>query len=156
VPDIPDGPHVVEVTAADTHDLRRRVLRAGSPTAEVRFAGDDAPGAFHLGVRAGSGELLAVGSFLPVSTPVRPGASAVQLRGMAVEPDAAGTGLGAVVFAAAVERVRATGAEVLWANARDTAVGFYERMGMHVEGDGFVPAETGLPHHLVVLDLSNS
>jgi hypothetical protein len=41
---------------------------------------------------------------------------------------------------------------VLWANARDTALGFYVSYGMHVVGDGFV-ATPGLPHHVVVLDL---
>jgi hypothetical protein len=42
---------------------------------------------------------------------------------------------------------------VLWAKARDTAVGFYERLGMHAEGDGYVTPDTGLPHHTVILDL---
>ena len=55
---------------------------------------------------------------------------------------------------APMERLRAAGYTVLWANARDTALGFYERVGMHVEGNGYVTTETGLPHHTVVLDLT--
>jgi hypothetical protein len=41
----------------------------------------------------------------------------------------------------------------VWANARDSALGFYERAGFTVAGDGFVTDDTRLPHHAVVLDL---
>lgn len=61
--DLPVGPgsldpgsldrRVVEVRAADTHDLRRRVLRVGTPTTEVRFAEDELEGTFHLAVVVG-------------------------------------------------------------------------------------------------------
>ena len=50
-------------------------------------------------------------------------------------------------------RVRASGATVLWCNARDTALGFYARLGFTVYGDGFVTADSGLPHHVMVCDL---
>jgi hypothetical protein len=39
---------------------------------------------------------------------------------------------------------------VVWANARDRALAFYEREGFVVVGDGFVDATTQLPHHVVV------
>jgi predicted GNAT family N-acyltransferase len=43
------------------------------------------------------------------------------------------------------------GARRLWANGRDTALGFYERFGFRVVGDGIVLS--GLPHHRIELDL---
>jgi predicted GNAT family N-acyltransferase len=41
----------------------------------------------------------------------------------------------------------------VWARARDSAIGFYERAGFTVVGDVFVDDATGLDHHLVVLEL---
>jgi hypothetical protein len=41
----------------------------------------------------------------------------------------------------------------MWADARDSALGFYRRAGMEVVGDSYITEATGLPHHTVVLDL---
>ena len=145
---------VAEIEAAETHDLRRRVLRDGR-SEHLVFPEDDRPGAFHLGARAApDGPLVAVASFAPEPTPHRPGRSAVRLRGMVTEPDRQGQGLGRALLDQAVDRLRAGGAEVLWANARDSALGFYHRLGFDVVGDGFLagPAHD-IPHHIVVLDL---
>ena len=51
---------------------------------------------------------------------------------------------------AVVDAARNRGAEVLWANGRDTALGFYERIGFRVDGDGFVDDEMHLEHHVVL------
>jgi GNAT superfamily N-acetyltransferase len=146
---------VEEIAVADTYDLRRRVLRDGRPDAVVVFGGDDRPGAFHLGIR-NEGSLLAVASFNPEPAPSRPGRRAVRLRGMAVDPACQRRGLGGLLMDDALGRLRGDGVEVLWANARDSALGFYRRFGMEMVGDGFVTPETGLPHHVVVTDLGPS
>lgn len=146
---------VVELTSEATHDLRRRVLRVGTPSDVVVFAQDAHPSTFHLGVRsAPDGELVAVSTYTAAPTELRPGAVAWQLRGMAVLADRQGSGIGRLMLASAIERLRSAGAEVLWANARDSAVTFYERLGMAMVGPGFVTSDTELPHHQVVLDLS--
>jgi predicted GNAT family N-acyltransferase len=129
------------------------VLRDGTPSTDPTFEADAEAATFHLGAVAADGRLLAVATFTPKPTEHRPGAPATQLRGMATEPEARGTGAGRAVFVAGVERSRAGGSTVLWAKARDSALGFYERVGMHVEGDGYVTPETGLPHHTVVMDI---
>jgi ribosomal protein S18 acetylase RimI-like enzyme len=142
------------VGAADAYDLRRRVLRGGRPDAEVAFPEDGRPGAFHLAVRsAGEGDLVAVASFSPEPAPSRAGRRAVHLRGLAVDQAWQCRGVGRCLFEAAVARLRQEGVEVLWANARDSALGFYQRLGMEVVGEGFLLPETGIPHHVVVLDL---
>ncbi|HEX2038659.1 MAG TPA: GNAT family N-acetyltransferase [Acidimicrobiales bacterium] len=145
--------HVEEVPAGATHDLRRRVLRADLPDADVSFDDDRRPGAFHLGVFDDEGRLVGIGSFFEDPCPHRPGRRAWRLRGMAVEPDVQGVGVGTALLEAAVGRFRREGVEVLWAHGRDSALGFYERHGWTVHGDGYVTDETMLPHHDVVLDL---
>lgn len=149
---VPGGP-VVEVPAAAAHDLRRRVLRGGDPDADVDFPEDARPGAFHLAIPGDDGWPVAVASLSPDPWPGRPGEPAWRLRGMAVEPDLQGTGAGGRLLEAVVDRLRAAGAAVVWAHARDTAVPFYERHGFRVEGDGFLATPARLPHHVVVREL---
>jgi GNAT superfamily N-acetyltransferase len=140
---------VVEITAAQTHPLRRAVLRADTPTDDVEFAEDTWPGAYHLGVVDGD-ELIATSSWIPRELATQPGSAAVQLRGMATLQGLQGRGVGAMLLAAGIERARVTGALLVWANARDAAMGFYERNGFQIDGEGFIDATTQLPHHRVV------
>lgn len=144
---------VTFLDASDTYDLRRLVLRAGQPDAVVAFAEDDHEGAFHLGARLESGDLVGVASFSPQPCPRRPGRAALQLRGMAVLDELQRSGVGRALLRAGIEEARARRFPVLWANARDSAIGFYGALGMAVEGEGFVTA-TGIPHHMVVVELA--
>jgi GNAT superfamily N-acetyltransferase len=144
---------VREITALDAHPLRISVLRKGIENPDVQYPQDDDPRAFHLGVEVDA-DLVAVASFSPASTPHRAGQPAWQLRGMAVADDHQGRGAGSLIIDEAIRRVRADGASVLWCNARDTALGFYEKLGFSVIGDGFVTPDSGLPHHVMVYDLS--
>jgi thiamine transport system ATP-binding protein len=145
------GMEVVTLSAAETHDLRRRVLRDDDPAATVAFDGDDDPATVHLGVRDPSGRLVAVSTWRPTPGPVQPAPTDRQLRGMAVDDGLRGTGIGATLLAAGVQRAFDDGAPAVWANARDTALDFYRRHGFDVIGDGFVDPVTGLPHHRIRL-----
>ena len=150
---------VEEVEAAATHDLRCRILRNRRAGAPVVFPEDARPGAIHLAVRdvddagGGSGAILAVASFSPEPTPYRPGRSAVHLRGMAVDAPFQRHGLGRLLVTTVVERLRSDGVAVLWCNARDSAGGFYARLGFEVIGEGFVLPESGVAHHVMLRDL---
>ena len=145
---------VVELTSAQTHPLRRLVLRDNDPARSVVFDGDDEPGTFHLGVVDDAGEIVATSTWLSRPTDHAPGAPSVQLRGMATAPERHGSGVGGLLFDTAVELCAQRGYTVLWANARDTALAFYERHGCTVVGAGFVDATTGLAHHVVVRRLT--
>lgn len=138
---------VTEVSAEETHALRRAVLRADMPESSVVFEGDDDPAAIHLAA-FDEGRMIGVATFFP--SPLD-GRAAWQLRGMAVAVDLQGTGVGAALLRHGVERVRAAGGGLVWANGRDTALGFYRRHGWEVVGEGFVYGPMRLPHHVVVL-----
>ena len=135
---------VVEVEAADTYDLRRRVLLV--EPRPLALEGDELSGTRHFGVRDGE-TLVAVATFVPTE-------EGVQLRGMAVDPATQGTGVGRLLVSTAVEELRAAGVTRLWCNARDTAVPFYERLGWTITGPGFLHAPSGLPHHPMELLLA--
>ena len=116
------------------------------------FPEDGRPGAFHLAVRKDD-IILAVASFSEEPSPHRPGRSAVRLRGMAVDQPFQRHGVGRLLVTTVIDRLRSEGVDVLWCNARDSAGGFYARLGFEVVGDGFVLPESGIAHHVMVLDL---
>lgn len=147
-----DRDSVVEIAARDTHDLRRRVLRDGSPNAQVIWDGDDLADTMHLAVPI-DGRIVAISTWLVAPDPIAPPLDSIQLRGMATDPIVAGRGLGRALLDAGSSRAKAAGRERLWANARVTALGFYERAGWTTMGAIFHTAETGLPHRHVHLDL---
>jgi predicted GNAT family N-acyltransferase len=144
---------VEDITAEETHDLRWRILRNSRPGAPVVFPEDSRPDAFHLAVRDADGTVLAVASFSAEETPYRPGRPAIRLRGMAVDRPAQHHGLGRLLITSVVERLRGDGVEVLWCNARDSAAGFYARLGFAEVGEGFVLPESGIPHHVMMRNL---
>lgn len=135
------------------YGLRRLVLRDGRPDAEVAFPEDDVEGAFHLAAHDERGSIVGVVTLSPEASSHRPDArNPWRLRGMAVDPSRQGQGVGRALLEAALAQLRAMGADALWANGRDTALGFYRQHGWTVLDDAFVTDDTRLPHHVVVFD----
>ncbi len=147
---------VRELAAEGTHALRWAVSADGrTDLVSVHHELDDSPGAWHLGAVDEAGRVVAISSLYAVPCPLRPEARpAVQLAFMAVEPTLQRRGIGTAVMAEVIRRVKATEAVLLWANARDNALPFYERFGFEaVEGSGSTGPQTGRPHHIVELGL---
>jgi thiamine transport system ATP-binding protein len=142
---------IVELTPTETHPLRAAVLRNDTPSRELVLDGDDEPSTLHLGVRDGTGRLIAVSTWMR-RPPPGSDLSGVQLRAMATAPDVRGQGAGDALLDAGIARARAAEPEALvWARARDSALGFYRRHGFEVVEPGFVDSATALPHHVIVL-----
>ena len=129
---------VVAVDAPATIELRSRVLRDGR--AHEGFAEDGDATTIHLAAVDGD-RVVGVATFVPRDD------GWWQLRGMAVDTERQGRGIGRAILDEAETRLRALGASGVWANGRDTALGFYERAGWRVVGDGY--DMTGRPHHRV-------
>ena len=140
---------VIELTAAQTHPLRLDVLRRGTPSREVAFPEDELPSTLHLGVEL-DGVVVGVSTWIENDHPDLPAMRGVQLRGMATAPHLQGHGIGGVLLESGVERTIASGHDLVWARARDTALGFYERHGFVRRGPGYVDVVTGIPHHDIV------
>lgn len=126
-----------------------RVLRSGTPSDDPTFEGDDDPSTVHLAAVVDDA-VVAVSTWLRRPWPFTPDRVAIQLRGMATDASVRGTGVGGVLLETGVARAFAAGAELVWANARDTALRFYRSHGFDVEGEGFRTADTALPHHRVI------
>jgi GNAT superfamily N-acetyltransferase len=146
---------VRRAAVAETIPLRHAVLRPGRPASASAYPEDDA--AVHLGAWDAA-VLVGCATVFPDPWPgsdlVGPEPAAWRLRGMAVDPTRQRRGVGREVLAAAVAAARDAGAPLLWANARTTALGFYEKQGWRVAGAEYVTEDTGLPHEPIVLDLT--
>ncbi|MGH9283935.1 MAG: GNAT family N-acetyltransferase [Acidimicrobiales bacterium] len=82
------------------------MLRDHQPGPEVVNPEDSGPGAVHLGVVDDEGSVVAIATVFPEPTRHRPGRRAARLRGMAVDPGRQGEGLGSLLLAALLDRVR--------------------------------------------------
>jgi predicted GNAT family N-acyltransferase len=75
----------------------------------------------------------------------------VRLRQMAVQQGLQGKGIGKALMMYAENLARDRKYKKLTMHARDTALGFYEKLGYKIEGEPF--SEVGLPHHVMAKDL---
>jgi len=132
---------VRRVSADETAELRREVLRGGRP---VALPGDDDPTVFHVGAYDGD-LLVGTGNVRGEPAPWEPAVPAWRLRGMATRPERRGEGIGFLVLAALVDHCRTQGGGELWCNARTPARSFYERAGFTTVGEDWVDPEIG-PH----------
>lgn len=71
----------------------------------------------------------------------------VKLRQMAVAKKQQHKGIGYSIMQFAENLARDKGFKVITMNARDTAIGFYQKMGYQVVGDEFI--EVTVPHHVM-------
>lgn len=147
-------PEVKEITADDTLPLRSTVLRDGKPFDECRFAEDSKPGSFHLGYFDDK-RLVGIASFYPINFDniEEPG---IQLRGMAVDEQYQGKGIGKAIVQAAYKHIgRDPAITHVWCNARKIAYRFYESQGFHFVSEEFEIAGIG-PHRKMLKNLDGT
>jgi predicted GNAT family N-acyltransferase len=129
--------------------LRSAVLRGGGPAG---MPGDDDPATVHLAARTADGEVAGVVRLSPAPCPWREARAPWQLRGMATDPVARGTGVGRLLLDASLELVGARGGDLVWCDARTTAAGFYERAGFTVVAGPYDKPGVG-PHVGMLVEL---
>jgi predicted GNAT family N-acyltransferase len=138
---------VEEVAAEVTYPLRQAVLRPDG--GDVVWAGDEDAGTFHLAARDADGRIVGVVRFSPAACPWRDAAHPWQLRGMATDTTVRGSGAGKALVVAGLAALRGRGADLVWCDAREAAVGFYARMGFTVVTEAY--DKPGIGPHLGML-----
>ena len=155
---------VIQVPRKRILDLRVRVLRKGTPVAHCEYPEDNLADVVHLAIESNDDviatstslanhDVIATSTWFMRACPEAPGRPAMQLKGMAVDDAQQGRGLGAALVYEGLALARSRGAELVWARARDSALGFYQSLGFTVVGDGFIDEPTAMPHHIVVIDI---
>ena len=142
------GARLREAAAAELIELRRAVLRAGRDRPPAGIAEDDDPATVHLAVLDEEGKIVGALTLAAQPCPDDPDAAAVRLALMAVAATHQRQGVGSALVEAA-QGLASGRLDLIWATARDSALGFYERRGFRITSTGFIGA-MGLPHHRMV------
>lgn len=140
--------HVKEIPSKVTLNLRREVLRPGQGLPSCIFEGDDLSTTKHFGVFSNENKLLGIASIFYKDNPSIQCKNIFQLRGMASIQDVRGQGVGSLLLSAAENYVRDQGSNLIWANARTSAIGFYTKLGYSLISGGFYIDGVGT-HYLV-------
>jgi ribosomal protein S18 acetylase RimI-like enzyme len=76
-----------------------------------------------------------------------------QIRHLCVDPAVQGGGVGTMLLRALIDRAQRDGINLIYLNARFTAMGVYRRVGFHETGPIFHTEHTHLPHKRMELVL---
>ena len=139
------------ITASEARTVRLPMLRPGMPPESAILDRDDDPGTRHFGAFDGA-RLVGVATFFAAPCAGRPDLPAWRLRGMATVHDMQGRGAGRALVAEGVRVATASGAALMWCNARVSARGFYAKLGFGAVGDEFT-TPVGGPHYVMIKDL---
>lgn len=127
--------------------VRHAVLRTGKPYDSTLWTGDNEPDTRHFAAYT-DGQLVGVASVYRKDPPDSPGQHGWQLRGMAVLPEYQRYTIGRLLVDAIKKHCREQGGQIIWCNARESARGFYEKLGFTAVGEPFLIPEIG-PHFLM-------
>lgn len=134
---------IKQIPSQETFAIRLPVLRPGKPTESCIFEGDDLPTTVHFGIYDGE-NIVGIVSVFEEKTPLLIQQKQFQLRGMAILDSYQKKGLGEHLVKAAEEYITNKKGEAIWFNAREIAVGFYNKMGYEIIGEPFTISDIGI------------
>lgn len=118
-----------------TYPLRLEVLwQHKNSLDECKLDIDDLETTFHVGAYKNE-EIVAIGTFLQQQNEKFEATNQYRLRAMATSPKVRGENFGKQVIDFALEELKNRKVDLLWCDAREVALGFYEKMGFNVIGD---------------------
>ncbi|MEN9326462.1 MAG: hypothetical protein RI943_883 [Bacteroidota bacterium] len=138
---------IQKITATETYPVRHIVLRAGKPIESCKFDGDELVSTHHFGYCLNN-QIIGVISLFAIDNSHFITQKPFQIRGMAVLPTYQKQGIGEALVNEAEKFCTTQKADLIWFNARTTAVGFYKKMGYEIVGSEFEIKEVG-PHFLM-------
>ncbi|WP_375753668.1 GNAT family N-acetyltransferase [Vibrio sp. HN007] len=116
-----------KISLEEALPVRHKVLWPNKPIEYCIVEGDDT--GLHIGVEL-DGAIVSVASIY-VSDGV------ARLRKFATYPDYQGKGLGTSLIKFALDNLKSQNVDYFWCDARESAIGFYQRFGMTVSGERF-------------------
>ncbi|MFT4678441.1 MAG: putative GNAT family N-acyltransferase [Litorivivens sp.] len=140
------------IQSEETRPLRFKVLwqhKANEESCVLDI--DTRRDAIHIGAFE-QGNLVSVASLFQMNNNALDHEKQYRLRAMASDPDFSGKGAGREVVLFSINLLREQGNDVLWCDAREVALGFYEKLGFKVLSDWYEVPEIG-PHKLMAYEL---
>lgn len=144
---------LTQIDLAQVYPLRHSTLRAGQPIETCYYPEDTLTGVFHMGAFDNQKQLIAIASFYPQDCPQIQSEKAYRLRGMACEELFQRQGVGSQLLQKSFDICLEEGADLLWCNARSSALSFYQKLGFKKVGSEFEIENIG-PHYIMSKPLS--
>ena len=133
---------IKEIQSSETYLVRQEELRKGKPLETCHFEGDDAETTMHFGIELNE-KIIGIVSVYQVNSQLFFNENQFQIRGMAVLEAHQQKGYGALLIERAEKYCFEKNASVIWFNAREKAVPFYEKNGYQTKGNSFEIPEVG-------------
>lgn len=134
---------ISEITVMDAISVRHPVLRSGKPIESCHFDGDELSTTKHFGLFVNE-KLTAVVSLFKNNNSIFNYNSQYQIRGMAVLSEFQKKGFGKDLVLHCEIFCKAENADLIWFNARESAVHFYKKMDYDIFGDAFEITGVGI------------
>lgn len=138
---------IKKITAFETIMVRHPVLRPGRPIESCHFDGDDLPTTSHFGLFF-EGHLVGIISSFEAKNNLFSEENQFQIRGMAVLEQFQKKGFGEALLNYCENEIRMTNGDLIWFNARETALGFYKKSKYEINGGQFEIPDVG-PHYVL-------
>jgi GNAT superfamily N-acetyltransferase len=138
---------VVAISSKETYLIRQIILRPGKPIESCVFEDDDLPTSKHFGLFVNK-ELAGIVSVFENKNSIFTNSNQLQVRGMAVLKNYQKKGYGNLLIAEVEAYAKSKKSPNIWFNARETAVGFYKKLGYIVVGNPFEIGEIGI-HYIM-------
>ena len=142
---------IKQISALQTYPVRHAVLRNDKPLESCRFDGDALETTTHFGYFE-HGHLVGIASLFESENEFFGALKQFQLRGMAVLPAHQKKGIGEKLVLHCERFARKKQADLIWFNAREIAVGFYQKLGYEIFGNAFEIPRVG-PHYIMLKSL---
>ena len=135
------------VKSEDLLNLRSKILRNNLDPNLCRFPGDKEINSFHLGAFNGN-TLIGGVSVMKNECKKKELPNCFQLRGLFVDKEFQHNGIGKTIVNFVENRLRESGVNYLWMNARESAVLFYLKLNYTNSKISYLINEIGL-HYLI-------
>lgn len=142
---------IKEITAQETFLVRNLVLRLGKPIETCFFDGDNSEQTKHFGYFDNT-KIVGVVSVYKNKNAIFKFPNQYQIRGMAILEEFQGNGCGKLLVKHCEDYLISSEANLIWFNARETAIIFYEKLGYTKNGFPFVITDVGI-HFLMFKNL---
>ncbi len=138
---------IKNITVSETFLVRQPVLRPGKALKSCEFEGDNLETTNHFGLFIDE-KLIGIVSVFYNKNATFISPNQFQIRGMAILPKFQKQGFGQKLVNHCEEYIQDQKGTLIWFNARENAVSFYEKLHYKKIGDPFLIADIGL-HYLM-------
>lgn len=140
---------VKQISPEETYEIRRKVLRRNISLTE-KNDDDLLDTTFHFGGFLNN-KLIGIATFMQNDNDNFEGYQ-YRLRGMATIDEYQGNGIGSIVLSESIKFLKEKNVDVLWCNARTSALKFYQKLGFKVKGTEFDIHLIG-PHYVMYINI---